>query len=128
MGMLRDPKNNELAEMLGMGAKRLRRLERMTRPRAEDELLRIQSSLGERFKAAAFALHPDRNQSDPDATEKFARLSAIRDAIAALNFSPRNRRTPSRVKVEGVIKVPTEDELEQHGGIKSRGSTISFFS
>lgn len=96
--------NPILAALCGMGPAEFNNL-RSSRSaqEAQQRFAKMQEGVPKLFKELALTMHPDCNPGDPDATEKFAALSAVKDVLMDLKLQI-NQPRPQPVRRVIIIR------------------------
>ena len=90
---LNEGDNPRLAELLGMGPKGIQVVNQCKSPQEAQAVFKgLQERVPKLFKEMALSMHPDRCPNDPDATKKFAALSAVKDVLLELRMQIRQPR------------------------------------
>ena len=72
------------------------------------KLEELKERVHKNYKRLAFELHPDRTGNDPEKTERFKLIGAIREDFAKLQLQAMPQRMPMRVPAGVVIHVPIQ--------------------
>jgi len=83
---------SEVMVALDATPQRIQQLQRMPFAQATEALEAIKSHARVQYKRLAFEWHPDRNQGDPRAEEKFKVLGSVLANLEKLRLQPPQRR------------------------------------
>jgi hypothetical protein len=95
MPVLLDPvKLRTACHALGIIPQELQALQRLPLEKAREKFEEIKARVHKNYKRLAFELHPDRTGTDPDQTELFKLVGAVKSDFDKLKLEPRPQPQP----------------------------------